>query len=235
MIRNSLLVCVFLLFSCSNSNDVITVPDFNGIYVMDLDSLVNSHTLRYEIIDSVFDKSRKKGVVVNQDPIPNSLVKKNRRIYFTINALTDKVVSFPDIFDLTLRQAVSMLDNNGFNVGKIDYKEDIATNKVLGFQVDGLPVKVGQKLSHGTIVDLVVGRFSLSEETLVPDLAGLSRREVNIVLKSASLNIGSEYFSGLLLDSNSAVLYRQYPQNLKTVTIGSTVDLYFKSNNKDTL
>ena len=45
----------------------------------------NSYELQYEIIDSVFDQSRKKGVVINQDPLPNTDVKKNRKIYYGID------------------------------------------------------------------------------------------------------------------------------------------------------
>jgi len=41
----------------TNHNDFIKVPDFNGIHIDKLDSLVDSHSLRYEIIDSVFYKS----------------------------------------------------------------------------------------------------------------------------------------------------------------------------------
>ena len=142
----------------TNHNNFIKVPDFHGIHVMELDSLVDSYDLRYLIIDSIFDKSKQKGIVVDQDPFADTDVKKNRKIYLTINSLKARKVSFPDVFDLTLRQAVSQLERNGFKIGKLEYRADIATNKVLAFKVNGVLIKIGQELYHGTIIDLVVGQ-----------------------------------------------------------------------------
>ena len=237
MINRCFFLYFILLLSCNNPNDIIKVPNFDGVHVMNLDSLVDSFELRYSIIDSVFDKSRQKGVVINQDPLPNSDVKKNRRIYLTINALNDRKVAFPDIFDLTLRQAVSKLQKDGFEVGDLEYRNYIATNKVLAFKVNGSDVKVGQELYHGTVIDLVVGKESNSKKILVPNVVGLSRREANIVLKSTSLNIGLEYFNDSVADSTSAIIYKQYPSagDRKMISIGSSVDLYFDLKKQDSL
>jgi len=113
----------------TNHDDFILVPELYDLEISSLDSLVDSHALRYEIIDSIFDKSKQKGVVVNQDPLPNTKVKENRKIYLTINSLQTRKVYFPDIYDLTLRQAVRKLNKNGLEVGKLTYRSDIATNK----------------------------------------------------------------------------------------------------------
>ena len=126
--------------------------------------------MRYEIIDSIFDKSKLKGVVVNQDPLPNTKVKENRKIYLTINSLQTRKVYFPDIYDLTLRQAVRKLNKNGLEVGKLTYRSDIATNKILNYKVNGINIEIGQELYHGTTVDLVVGKGLSNEKILVPNL-----------------------------------------------------------------
>jgi eukaryotic-like serine/threonine-protein kinase len=78
-------ITLFMLFfiwlkwlnNYTNHNDVVNVPDFDGIHIKSLDSLADAHGLRYEIIDSVFEKSKQKGVVVYQDPLPNTRVKEN--------------------------------------------------------------------------------------------------------------------------------------------------------------
>ena len=57
----------------------IKVPDFNNMLITKLDSIVEANNIRYEIIDSIFDRSRVKGIVVNQDPKPFADVKKNRK------------------------------------------------------------------------------------------------------------------------------------------------------------
>ena len=220
----------------TNHDDFILVPELYDIEISSLDSLVDSHGLRYEIIDSIFDKSKQKGVVVNQDPLPNTKVKENRKMYLTINSLQTRKVYFPDIYDLTLRQAVRKLNKNGLEVGKLSYRSDIATNKILNYKVNGINIKIGQELFHGTTVDLIVGKGLSNEKILVPNLIGLLRAEANIILKSTSLNIGLEYFNPAVVDSNSATIYKQYPSftDGKDISIGSALDLYFEVSKNDT-
>jgi len=220
----------------TNHDDFILVPDLYDIEISSLDSLVYSYGLRYDIIDSIFDKSKLKGVVVNQDPLPNTKVKENRKIYLTINSLQTRKVYFPDIYDLTLRQAVRKLNKNGLEVGKLTYRSDIATNKILNYKVNGINIQIGQELYHGTTVDLVVGKGLSNEKILVPNLIGLLRAEANIILKSTSLNIGLEYFNPAVVDSNSATIYKQYPSftDGKEISIGSALDLYFEVSKNDT-
>ena len=220
----------------TNHDDFILVPDLYDIEISSLDSLVYSYGLRYDIIDSIFDKSKLKGVVVNQDPLPNTKVKENRKIYLTINSLQTRKVYFPDIYDLTLRQSVRKLNKNGLEVGKLTYRSDIATNKILNYKVNGINIQIGQELYHGTTVDLVVGKGLSNEKILVPNLIGLLRAEANIILKSTSLNIGLEYFNPAVVDSNSATIYKQYPSftDGKEISIGSALDLYFEVSKNDT-
>jgi len=57
----------------------------------------------------------------------------------------------------------------------------------------------------------------------------LNVQEVDIILKSTYLNIGLEYFNNDVSDSNSAVIYKQFPKASKSkkISIGSSMDLYF--------
>ena len=221
----------------TNHNTFIKVPDLKGIHITDLDSLLDSYSLRYVIIDSVFDESIKRGLVVNQDPLPNTNVKENRRIYLTINSIATRKINFPNVFDLTLRQAVRELQRNGLGIGKLEYQADIATNKVLAYKLNGIPIEIGQELYYGSIIDLVVAQGVSIEAVMIPNLIGLSRIEANIILKSTSLNIGLEYFNNDVIDSNMAVIYKQHPQfdENNKINIGSMIDLYFGFPRKDSL
>ena len=118
---------------------------------------------------------------------------------------------FYDLFDLTLRQAVRELQRNGFGIGNLEYQSDIATNKVLAYKINGIPIETGQELYYGTVIDLVVAQGISDETVLIPNLIGLSRIEANIILKSTSLNIGLEHFNNDVFDSNSAIIYKQFP------------------------
>lgn len=238
-------VTVFFLFFIwlkwldiyTEHDNFIKVPDLSGININNLDSVLYSYSLRYEIIDSVSYNFKKRGVVVNQNPLPGTDVKRNRKIYLTINALRVQKVKFPDVFDLTLREAVLKIQKHGLVVGKLEYRPDIATNKVLAFKVNGIDIDIDQELYYGTIVDLVVGQGLSNEKVRIPNLIGLSRIEANIVLKSTSLNVGLEYFNEDIIDSSIAVIYKQYPEfnDDKEINIGSSIDLYFKFYDLDSL
>jgi beta-lactam-binding protein with PASTA domain len=217
-------------------NQYIKVPDFNNILITQLDSVVEVNNIRYVIIDSIFDRSRVKGIVVNQDPEAFTDVKKNRRIYLTINSLQTRKIIFPDIYDLSLRQAVRKLKNTGLEIGELEYCANIAINKVLNYKINGNEIEIGQELYIGTIVDLVVGKGLSAENVIVPNLIGLTRMEANIILKSISLNIGSEIFTSVE-DSSSAVIYKQFPigNDDNTSNIGSAIDLFFNQSKINTL
>jgi len=209
----------------------IQVPNFQGIHINSLDSLVDEFSLRYTIIDSIFDKSKRRGIVVSQDPEAKSYVKENRKIYLTINFLKNRKVIFPDIYDLTLRQAVRVLKRNGLKVGNLVYRKDIATNKVLGFKINGISIVPGQSLYHGTVIDLVLGRSVIKEEVIVPDLIGLTSVEANIIIKSSSLNVGKEFYRNNVTDSTNATIYMQFPapNDQSLISLGSSIDLYLEN------
>ena len=217
-------------------DNFIKVPNFNNIQIAKLDSIAEANNIRYVIIDSIFDRSKVKGIVVNQDPEPLTNVKRNRRIYLTINSLQSRKVAFPDIYDLSLRQAISKLEKNGLEVGELKYRADIATNKVLDYKINGIKVELGQELYIGTVVDLVVGKGLSKQSVVVPNLIGLTRMEANIILKSTSLNIGAEVFNFSVKDSTSAIIYKQFPiGDANTLYIGSAIDLFFEKVKIDAL
>ncbi|MBT3612337.1 MAG: PASTA domain-containing protein [Flavobacteriales bacterium] len=216
-------------------NKYIQVPDFNNLPISALDSMVEANDIRYVIIDSIFDKNKEKGIVIKQDPYPLTNVKRNRKIYLIINSLQSKTVEFPDIYDLSLRQAIRTLKKRGLEVGKLEYRDDIATNKVLDYKINGIKIEIGQELYFGTIIDLVVGKGLSKQSVIVPNLIGLNRMEANIILKSTSLNIGSEIYESSVKDSSLALIYKQFPigDEDNTLSIGSVIDLFFENRNNN--
>ncbi len=213
----------------------ITVPDYYGFNLNQLDSISDANNLRYVIIDSISDLNQPKGIVINQEPKFNSKVKKKRRIYLTVTETNTSIVNFPDIYDLTLRQALRKIEIVGLTVGKLEYKSDIATNKILDFNVNGINIIAGQEILKGTVVNLVVGRGLSDEYVVVPDLIGLSRVEAHIVLKTTSLNIGTEFYDESCNDSVNAIIYKQTPphDSQNQLKLGSTIDIFFSNAEND--
>ena len=64
---------------------------------------------------------------------------------------------------------------------------------------------------------------------IVPNLIGLSREEANVVLKSISLNIGTEFHTASVTDSLMVIIVKQRPKsdNKRMVDIEETIDLFY--------
>ncbi len=208
----------------------IVIPDFYGVHINDLDSVCQDLDLRYVIIDSAFNKKVEKGTILEQDPIAGTKVKENRRVYFTINALQNKIVTFPYITDLSLRQAVRKLENLELVVGNLEYKPDLARNVVLSQKVNGIKIKAGQKLFVGTVVDFVIGSGLSDKTTTIPNLIGLTMKNAQTEIKVASLNLGSVIFHEGITDSTTVVVYRQNPKvnEKRKVKLGTSIDIYLQ-------
>ena len=230
----AMLLCFFLWLRYIDfytlHDEYIVLPDFYGVHINDLDSVCQEVDLRYVIIDSVFNKKVEKGTILEQDPIVGTKVKENRRVYFTINALKNKIVTFPYITDLSLRQAVRKLENFGLVVGNLEYKPDLARNVVLSQKVNGIKIKAGQELFVGTAVDLVIGSGLSDKTTTIPNLMGLTMQKAQTEIKVASLNLGAVIFDEGISDSSAAMVYRQNPKvnEKRKVKLGTSIDIYLQ-------
>ncbi|MFQ5335347.1 MAG: PASTA domain-containing protein, partial [Flavobacteriales bacterium] len=68
----------------TNHGESLTVPDFEGLKIAELDEFCKAHQLNYVIIDSIYDLKRERGTVADQIPPPESQVKEGRKIYLTV-------------------------------------------------------------------------------------------------------------------------------------------------------
>lgn len=222
-----------LLGAFTKHGEEIVVPDFTGISIDKLDDYISDYDLKYIITDSIYDANAKKGTVISQDPYPNAKVKSNRIIYLTIVASNPEQVSVPDLKDLTLRQAISMLQTYGLNVGSLEYVDDIARNAVLRQKYKGSTIEPGEMVEKGSTIDLVLGKGAKNENISVPFLLGKSREEALRLIKESSLNLGAEHFEGGS-DTTNARVYKQNPKYSKknTVKLGSSISLWYKNEKK---
>ncbi len=223
-------VSLRLLNAYTRHGSHIAVPDFKGVRMDELDDFASDHDVEFIINDSLYDYSMTKGTVAMQDPLPGTKVKKNRKIYLTVVALKPEKVSMPNLVDLTLRQATSMLETYGLRTGSLTYVPDIAHNAVLRQKYDGKDISAGTQIEKGSSIDLVLGKDQENTSTGVPDLYGKKRGEASELLQAASLNVGNEVF----LDGNDehARVYKQQPGAKSSIQFGGSVDLWYRSDKK---
>jgi eukaryotic-like serine/threonine-protein kinase len=224
-------VTLRLLSIYTRHGSYITVADFKGIPIAQINSFAANHDMEAVIIDSLYDYALQKGTVAMQDPAPGTKVKKNRKIYLTVVANKPEQISMPNLVDLTLRQAIAMLETYGLKTGTFTYVPDIAHNAILRQKYKGKDIKIGTLIEKGSKIDLVIGKGDESSSTTVPDLFGKKQSQANAILESGSLNVGNEIF----LDGNDTVharVYKQKPEANSSVQYGGTIDLWYRSDKK---
>ena len=230
-----ILSILLLLRLYTRHDNLIELPEFSGIDIQEVDSILSEKSLRYIIIDSVFNSELAPHSIIDQDPIAGSFVKEDRRIYLTIVAKRKKQVMMPTLVDLSLRRAVSKLKGLELSVGKLTFVPDMAKNAVLKQTIDGKKVDPGAKVFVGTQVDLVVGDGLSDVMVDLPNLKGLTKEDAEILLQMNSINLGLVLYDSSARDSATAVVYRQRPsaKNNAMINLGRNVDIYLTSNNSN--
>ncbi len=221
-------------------NKVLTVPDFSNMTVPEAEYAAAQAGMRVEVTDSVFAKRMRKGAVRDQNPAPGSKVKEGRRILLTINALSAKKVTMPDLVGLSMRQALAELQSRGLVLGKLIYVEDMATNNVLRQLKGNREITPGSNIETETVIDLVVGlNPDTDATTYIPSVVGKKYLTAVDAVHKQSLNIKSLKFDDSVRnyeDSLNAVVYRQAPEpssaeiEYTAVTLGSDMSLYLTVN-----
>jgi beta-lactam-binding protein with PASTA domain len=211
----------------------ISVPTLKGWHMDKLDSITNEYNVRYKIVDSVYaDDDMEKGVVLEQTPEPNELVKEQRTIYVTVNAMLPKMLSMPELKDKTSRQAASILDILGLKIKSIETEPNVCDKCVLKQLYKGKPIAAKDPIARGEYITLVVGQGKSADRVAIPRLTGLTIEVAKQRLNGSSLNLGAELYKdcATIDDSLSAVIYKQNPafSNLGVIPLGSGVDVWLK-------
>ena len=152
------LVTYFGLNIITKHNNYQKVPELRGISLIKLSDILEKEGLRFEIIDSSrYMPSMKPLTVISQIPFAGREVKKNRKIYLTVNPSGYRKITLPNIIQITKRNAVSLLKSVGFEVGEYTYRDNIGKDMVLEVLHDGKIIEPGVLLPKTTKIDLVLG------------------------------------------------------------------------------
>ena len=209
----------------------VSVPDFTDMIYTELIEDPAYENFNFIIVDSVFDQNREYNAVVSQNPKPESKVKPGRSIYLTLVASQPEQVEMPELKDLSLRNATSLLQTYGLKVGKLSYVPDFAKNAVIMQKYKGEEIEPGQKVIKGAGIELVLGLGDQHELLPVPLLIGKTHSEAVRIIHSSSLNLGPEHFEPGD-DTATVRVYRQSPNftDRNVARYGAEVELWYKSD-----
>ena len=212
--------------SATHFGESITVPDVRGISEEELEEFLSARDLRYEITpDSAFDAEYPILSVVKQYPSPGEQVKRNRKIYLTLNQATPPSIPMPDLVDVSLKNAQLILQSTGLVLGEITYKPDLAQNAVLEQWFNGREIKPGEPVQKGSVINLVAGDGLGNQTFEVPGFMGMPLEDVEFYLIGIGLKAG-----GIFYERNDTLapgtVVRQRPEEGEEIRLGDLVDLW---------
>jgi beta-lactam-binding protein with PASTA domain len=150
-------IILFALRIYTRHAEYISVPDFKGMTISEIAENRDFSDFEFGVVDSVFDQTRPKWTVLNQDPYPASHVKRGRMIYLTIVSFVPEKTTMPDLRNLSLRQAIGTLESIGLKPGRILYIPAFDEDAVQQQRFNGEVIAPGTRLDKGSRIDLTVG------------------------------------------------------------------------------
>lgn len=237
--------------STTRHGETVTVPNLEGMSLLEMDEFLKKRHLDYIVSDSGYSSQYQPLAILKQYPLAGSYVKENRKIYLTVKAKQPQSVFLPDnLIDGSLKNAELVLKSYGLKRGKIKYKPDLASNAVLELWYDGKKIDPAAKIKiqKGSQIDLVVGDGLGSRVFSVPRFIGLPLDEADFSIKGSGLNTGSviiniideeeqiklvELANELEIDTavitKSGHVFKQRPEIGQDIRLGQQVDVWVVS------
>ena len=202
----------------TNYGEGVTVPTVTQMSLDDAKETLGSAGLRFEVAERRSNDAYPVDYVIDQQPSSSEIVKPNRKIYLTVNIISNPTVKVPTVTDLSLRNARIQLENSGLEMGTISYESSRFKNTVLRQSIE--PDKTVDK---GTTVDLVVSDGLGEKMVSIPKIVGLRLTEAQQQLRQKGLRIGEIRFEPRRDKAPNIVL--DYTPKVDQITEGRTVQL----------
>ncbi|MDE6536090.1 MAG: PASTA domain-containing protein [Muribaculaceae bacterium] len=155
------------------------VPDVRTMSVAEAQEALKQYDLLTEVVDSVYNHSGSRGMVVEQVPPAGNRVKPGRTVYLTINAYEAQKITLPDLVGTSVRQAKATLQTLGFtDIREVRVPSDYR-DLVLAVKSMGVPLRAGSTVPVSSTIVIEVGEgFDYSSyEALNDTIEALSESE----------------------------------------------------------
>ena len=151
----------FILKLITQHNYYLEVPNLVGFEISKANRFIElseASSLKIEVLDSAkFNPNYPPLTIMEQFPAANKEVKKGRKIYITLNPVGFKKIKIPNVIQITLRNAETLLNAVGFEVGELIYRDNIGKDMVLEMRHEGKKIQPGFALQQRKKIDLVLG------------------------------------------------------------------------------
>lgn len=207
-------------------SSLVKVPNVVGLQFTEAKKVLEDSGLDVKQGDVRYDESKPIGLVMDQNPPVDQMVKNGRRIYLTVCG-GEQLVEVPKLVGRTLRDAKFTLEQRNLQIGDIvkkfsnEYAEDVVVSQIM---------QPGSKVKKLSRVDLIVSNGQQVGDIIVPDVVGKKLEEAKKLLEEKKLKVGkityqaSDFPVGQIID--------QYPKKDKSATENTQVELFVAKKRK---
>ena len=224
-----------LLGWITKHGEYLTVPGVIGKDYQQSIHLLENKGFDVIIQDSVFTDTLSRGTIIKQLPDSNATVKINRTVFITVNRYVPPMVTMPLLEGRSFNFAMELLKRNHLQLGDTIYKPDFMKGTILEQQFRGSRISPGSKVQWGSKITLLIAGGLMDQESMVPDLIGLTYSEAKQQLELLGVNIAGVVANGLIIDTASAFIYKQNPAPMDEkkrplfIRSGQLMDLYISA------
>lgn len=215
------------------------LPDYIG---QDLTAVLKSAQQNsFEIVveDSIFELGTKGGIILDQNPLKNSKVKRGRKVYVTVSKHTPdliKVSQIPQLYGKDFeRKKRELSESFSIYASILDYEYDHgAPDQILRVMYKGNTIisAAGRKdnieINKGDTLDFILSK-NIGGAITMPDLICKTYSEATFHVETLNLVIGEITKDGLLDDVNGAYIYNQFPTAGENILTGDTIQLFLST------
>jgi len=203
-----LIASIFLTMSILIKGEEVKAPNLIGKNLKEAYkiSAEKGIYLKTEIGD--YGKNYEPLTVIDQFPSPDTHVKENSFIKVFITSEPTEVI-VPDLSGHSLKDCEKLLNDNDLKKRYVSYIED--QNVPVDFIISQSYVP-GERISRGTLIDLLVSKGKRDNSFMMPDIIGMEAERVLYFFESKGLRISKITqvpYQGL----QSGIVIKQFPSS----------------------
>jgi serine/threonine-protein kinase len=169
---------------------------------------VSALGLNLKMSGLAFHDDLPRNYIISQNPKPGSGLKAGRDVRVVVSKGIRDVV-MPDVREMTMHQAESILKRRGFGLSSVDYAHSAIKE---GNVVAQLPPR-GRRIGKEVDVELLVSRGPWPRKFLLADFRGREAFEITGVIQRAGLRLGKLRYSGAPERARERVRERARPDS----------------------
>jgi Uncharacterized protein conserved in bacteria len=207
----------------------VTVPALHGMSITEANERLQREGLLVEKSGDKMDPLVPEGMIVSQDPIEGSRLKRNRKVRVLVS-LGKEVLKVPELVGQPARRAQIGLQQSGLRLGQIAYATSGAADadRILAQE----PPPGTQRIREGA-VDLLVSKGSRPKVWVMPSVEGRSLAVVTRLFTEAGLRITNVRREAPREGVSSGVILQQYPPSGHPLREGDSISLVVSAEVED--